>query len=139
MVVLSFLSMFILMYVMVDRFANVFVNYNQFYMAGLMTAPMALIELAVMRAMYTNAKWNVTIVVTTVAALAFFFMAIRVQFGISDEQFLRSMIPHHAGAILMCEKASIDDANIQRLCASIIEGQRAEITEMKGLLERPMP
>ena len=137
MTILSFISMFILMYAMVDRFANVFVSYNQFYMAGLMTAPMVLIELVVMRSMYTNAKWNVAIIVATVVALLFFFMAIRVQLAVSDTQFLRSMIPHHAGAILMCEKASIEDANIQKLCASIIEGQKAEIVEMKGLLDRP--
>ena len=82
MTVLSFISMFILMYAMVDRFANVFVSYNQFYMAGLMTAPMVLIELAVMRSMYTSAKWNVAIIVATVVALIFFFMAIRVQLAV---------------------------------------------------------
>jgi hypothetical protein len=39
---LSFISMYVLMYAMVDRFANVYPNFNQFYMAGLMTAPMVL-------------------------------------------------------------------------------------------------
>ncbi len=43
MAVLSFISMYILMYSMVDRFANVFPNVNQFYMAGLMTMPMIII------------------------------------------------------------------------------------------------
>jgi hypothetical protein len=37
---LLFVAMFILMYSMVDRFANVYPNVNQFYMAGLMAAPM---------------------------------------------------------------------------------------------------
>jgi hypothetical protein len=58
MTVLSFLSMYILMYAMVDWFANVYGNLNQFYMAGLMTAPMVLIEMAVMAAMYPNKKPN---------------------------------------------------------------------------------
>jgi uncharacterized protein (DUF305 family) len=35
--------------------------------------------------------------------------------AVGDKQFLRSMIPHHAGAILMCEKASIKDAEIRAL------------------------
>ena len=46
MTALSFVAMFILMYAMVDRFANVYANFNQVYMADLMTAPMVLIELA---------------------------------------------------------------------------------------------
>ncbi|MGD6497686.1 DUF305 domain-containing protein, partial [Xanthomonas citri pv. citri] len=48
MVVLSFLAMYALMYAMVDRWANVFGNINQFYMAGLMAAPMLIIELLLM-------------------------------------------------------------------------------------------
>ncbi len=43
MTVLSFISMYILMYAMVDQLANVYPNINQFYMAGLMTAPMVII------------------------------------------------------------------------------------------------
>src|SRR5437667_11142822 len=39
MTALSFISLYILMYAMVNRFANVYSNLNQFYMAGLMTAP----------------------------------------------------------------------------------------------------
>jgi uncharacterized protein (DUF305 family) len=49
-------------------------------------------------------------------------------------QFLKSMIPHHAGAILMCERASIRDADIRRLCQEIISGQQAEIDQMKAKL-----
>ncbi len=31
------------------------------------------------------------------------------QAGIGDKEFLRSMIPHHSGAILMCEQATLTD------------------------------
>src|SRR4029434_1986734 len=48
MALLSRVSMYVLMYAMVDRWANVFSNVNQFYMAGLMAAPMIIIEIAVM-------------------------------------------------------------------------------------------
>jgi len=40
MAVLSFISMYVLMYMMVDKFEDVYPNLNQFYMAGMMTAPM---------------------------------------------------------------------------------------------------
>jgi uncharacterized protein (DUF305 family) len=44
------------------------------------------------------------------------------------------MIPHHAGAILMCEHADVDRAEVKRLCNEIVSSQRAEIALMKSLL-----
>ena len=46
------------------------------------------------------------------------------------------MIPHHAGAILMCEGASLEDQRIKDLCKTIIEGQQAEIKQMRDLLQQ---
>jgi len=136
MTVLSFLAMYVLMYAMVDRFANVYPNLNQFYMAGLMTAPMVLIELAVMGSMYANKKANLAIAAVSVVALAGFFLLIRQQTTIGDVQFLKSMIPHHAGAILMCGKAPISDPEIKQLCKTIMDGQQKEIDQMKATLVR---
>ncbi len=45
MLLLSFLAMYALMYAMVDVLGNALPNLNQFYMVGLMVAPMAIIEL----------------------------------------------------------------------------------------------
>ena len=135
MVLLSFISMYALMYAMVNTFENVYPNFNQFYMAGLMTAPMVVIELAVMGAMYHNKKMNLVIIAAGVIALIVFWILIRQQTAISDKQFLKSMIPHHAGAILMCEKAPIQDPQIRELCRTIISGQQAEILQMKNKLK----
>ena len=134
MAVLSFISMYILMYAMVNTIGNVFNNFNQFYMAGMMTAPMILIELFLMRATYQDKRRNMLIIaISIIAGLAFFFL-IRQQTAISDRQFLRSMIPHHSSAILMCERASIQDPEIQELCQAIISSQQAEIDQMKSKL-----
>jgi uncharacterized protein (DUF305 family) len=46
------------------------------------------------------------------------------------------MIPHHAGAILMCEQASLYDAEIKDLCGRIINSQQEEIDQMKAILQR---
>src|SRR5918996_6216378 len=135
MAVLSFISMYILMYAMVNIVDNVYNNFNQVYMAGLMTAPMILIELFVMRSMYQDKRLNTLIIAGSILAALAFFVLIRYQTAISDKQFLRSMIPHHAGAILMCEHASIQDAEIQALCQTIISSQQAEIDQMKGILQ----
>ena len=136
MTVLSFVSMYILMYAMVNSIGNVFNNLNEFYMAGLMTAPMVLIELFVMRAMYQDSRRNALIIGASIVAGLLFFMLIRQQMAISDRQFLRSMIPHHAGAILMCEWAPIQDVEIQNLCKSIIGSQQKEINQLKAILKR---
>lgn len=136
MVVLSFISMYALMYAMVNAFENVYPNFNQFYMAGLMTAPMVIIELALMGAMYQNKKMNMLITGTASIALIVFWALIRQQTAISDRQFLKSMIPHHAGALLMCAKAPIQDVEIKELCRTIMSGQQAEIDQMKTMLHK---
>ena len=134
MAVFSFISMYILMYAMVNTLDNVYNSFNQFYMAGLMTAPMLVIELVVMRGMYQNKSYNALIIAISIIAGLVFFILIRQQAAISDKQFLRSMIPHHAGAVLMCEQAPLNDSDIQALCANIIAGQQAEIDLMKTKL-----
>jgi len=134
MLALSFGVMYALMYAMVDDFANVFNNVNQVYMAALMAAPMGIIELAVMRSMYANRRLNLLVAAGSAIVFALAWFGIRQQVAIGDAQFLRSMIPHHAGAILMCEEAPIRDAGIKALCQSIIAGQQAEITQMKAKL-----
>lgn len=136
MAVLSFAAMFALMYAMVDRFANIYPNLNQAYMATLMAAPMVAIEIVLMASMYPNKRTNVFILAGSALVLVGAFWAIRQQAAIGDDEFLRSMIPHHAGAILMCEQASLTDDEVRQLCGGIIEGQRREIDTMKQILER---
>jgi hypothetical protein len=135
MIVLSFISMYVLMYSMVNSFADVYNSLNQVYMAGLMTAPMVVIELWLMSSMYKDKRLNAVAIVVSVAAGILSFTLIRQQTLISDQQFLRSMIPHHSGAILMCEDASLQDQRIKDLCKEIISSQRREIDQMRALLE----
>jgi hypothetical protein len=136
MTALMFVAMFVLMYAMVDSLDNVYPNLNQFYMAGLMTAPMVLIELALMWSMYKDRRANTAIAVVSVIAFAVFWLGIRQQLAIADEQFLKSMIPHHAGAILMCGQAPVQDEEIKSLCRNIIHSQQSEIDQMKAILSR---
>ena len=60
----------------------------------------------------------------------------RQQAAVADVQFVKSMIPHHSGAILMCREASLADAELKDLCSSISAGQRAEIEQMRRVLAR---
>lgn len=135
MILLSFVSMYVLMYIMVNSYANVYSNLNQFFMAGLMTIPMVLIELFLMRSMYDNKRLNAVIIVFNLVLFILLITFIRKQTGISDKEFLKSMIPHHAAAILMCEKVSLQDPEIKELCKNILITQQSEIDFMKAKLE----
>lgn len=134
MIGLSFVAMYVLMYAMVDVLGNALPNLNQAYMAALMTAPMLVLELLLMGHMYANKKINAGLVIGGVLLLVLAWVGIRQQVAIGDEQFLRSMIPHHASAILMCEKAPLRDPDIQQLCHQIIASQQGEIDQMKAKL-----
>lgn len=133
---LSFVAMYTLMYAMVDIFGNVYGSLNQAYMAALMTSPMAIFEILLMGMMYPNRRRNALIVGASVIVFIFAWMFIRQQVAIGDRQFLRSMISHHAGALLMCEEASLEDREVKALCRTILTGQQAEIDQMKRILKR---
>lgn len=99
-----------------------------------MTAPMVIIELLLMREMYEHKLVNTIILVASAVVLAGCFGLIRVQAAINDEQFLKSMIPYHAGAILMCTEAPVQEAAVKTLCRKVIASQQSEIDEMKRIL-----
>ncbi len=136
MLVLSFVAMYALMYAMVDRLGNAVPNINQFYMAGLMTAPMAILEILLMGRMYPDKRKNMVVLMLGMVVLAACWFGIRVQAGVGDRQFLKSMIPHHAGAILMCEQATLTDPETRALCEGIVKSQEGEIARMREILAR---
>ena len=124
MMLLSFVVMYILMYAMVDQLENVIPNINQFYMAGLMASPMIIIEIL-----------NKILLAIGLVLLVGFWFGIRKQTGVGDVQFLKSMIPHHAGAILMVEESSLQNPEVKKLADDIIKAQNKEIEFMKSKIE----
>ena len=105
------------------------------FVAGLMAAPMLIIEILLMAKMYPNRTWNVLLGIGALLFMVACWFGIRQQAAIGDRQFIRSMIPHHAGAILMCEQNRLQDPELKRLCEEIVTSQRAEIAQMKALLD----
>jgi uncharacterized protein (DUF305 family) len=89
----------------------------------------------VLGAMFKNRRLNTLLVVAGVVLTGVFLALVRTQAGVGDRQFLRSMIPHHSAAILVCQEASLTDPRIEQLCGEIIDAQRREIREMRALLE----
>lgn len=135
MAVLSFVIMYVLMYAMANSLANVYPNINQFYMAGLMTMPMVILEIVLMGSMFGNKKLNAGLITLSGAGLIAFFLLIQSQTAVSDRQFLKGMIPHHAAAILMSEQSRSQDPEIKKLQQQIISSQQKEIEVMKAKLE----
>lgn len=136
MLVASFVAMYFLMYAMVDTFRDVVPNVNQAYMAAIMTGPMGLLELGLMSKMYPDKTRNLLVGLASLALLGVGWWGMRTQAAIGDEQFLKSMIPHHSGALLMCRNAKLQSPETRELCQQIIESQVREIAEMRALLAK---
>lgn len=105
-------------------------------MTLMMVAPMVVLMILAMSHMFPSKTANAALLIGSLAIFAGSFALIRTQTTIGDTAFLRSMIPHHSGAILMCREASLKDPEIVRLCGGIEESQRREIDEMKAILAR---
>ena len=135
MAVAMFAVMYFIMYAMIDEWQNLIPNINNLYMTLLMTSAMLLIELAIMKVMYPNRKMNWAIAIISVAVGIFSWFGIREQINVGDKQFAKGMIPHHAAAILMSEKAKLTDPELIQLQKNILETQAEEIELMKRKLK----
>jgi hypothetical protein len=136
---LSLVIMYLGMFAMIARLGDFFNNLNAFYMALVMWAPMAAVMLLTMRQMYPKRALNLALYAAFALVFALSYVGIRDQSLIGDRQFVRSMIPHHSGAILMCSQAPIRDQEIRDLCFKpngIVESQEREIAQMKAILAR---
>ena len=133
---IDFVIMYLVMFTMIRSLDHFYNNINNVWMTLMMVAPMALVMLAGMRSMFPSRKRNLLVIAGALIIFGVSFYGMRTQLAVGDEQFLRSMIPHHSGAILMCQEASITNPEIQALCGEIIESQRREIEQMTAILER---
>ena len=128
--------MFFITYAMIDTIDHFYPNINRAYMSLMMVAPMAMVMLFVMRGMYQNAKLNAMLYAVFAGLFMVSFALARTQTPVGNEQFLRSMIPHHSSAILMCQQSAIADREIIELCGEIVKTQKEEIAQMKAILGR---
>jgi uncharacterized protein (DUF305 family) len=128
--------MYLVMYTMIDGLQDFYNNINQVYMVLMMAAPMVIIMLIDMKSMFTDKRLNLIMHAVSITLVLLGFFGMRTQAAVGDAQFLRAMIPHHSGAVLMCREAEITDPEIQSLCRNIIRSQQEEIAQMKTILAR---
>lgn len=134
--ILSGIVMYFVMFVMIDSTTSFYNNLNMFYMTLMMVAPMVVLMILAMLHMFPSKPANVLLIAISLVAFFGGFALIRTQTAIGNTAFVRSMIPHHSGAILMCQRASLSDAELKTLCGDIIKGQQQEIEQMKQILAR---
>lgn len=138
-VVLSFVIMYLGMFAMIWSTAHFFNNLNMVYMSLIMLAPMTIAMLLTMGMMLKNMKLNMILYAAFALVFVLSFWAMRAQGAVGDRQFIRAMIPHHSGAILMCNRASLRDQEIRDICFKpngIVDSQTREIAQMKQILQR---
>ncbi len=135
MAVAMFVAMYFIMYAMIDGLNNLIPNINNLYMTLLMVSAMLSIELLIMKGMYQNKKINWAVIAVSLAIGIFSWFGIREQINVGDKQFVKGMIPHHAAAVLMSEKAKLTDPELIELQKSILETQAKEIEFMKRKLK----
>ena len=135
MAVAMFIAMYFIMYAMIDGLNNLIPNINNLYMTLLMVSAMLIIELLIMKGMYQNKKINWAVITVSLAIGIFSWFGIREQINVGDKQFVKGMIPHHAAAVLMSEKAKLTDPELIELQKNILETQAKEIEFMKRKLK----
>jgi predicted nucleotidyltransferase len=135
MAVAMFVAMYFIMYAMIDGLQNLIPNINNLYMTLLMVSAMLVIEIWIMKGMYQNKKINWAIITVSLAIGIFSWFGIREQLFVGDKEFVKGMIPHHAAAVLMSEKAKLTDPELIELQKNILETQAKEIELMKRKLK----
>ena len=138
-VAISAVVMYFVMFAMIWSGAQFVQNINFVYMAILMATPMGVLMLIMMGPKCPDRRLNIALHALFVILFLVALWATRSQALVGDKQFVRSMIPHHSGAILMCNRASLQDAEVRDLCFSregIVRSQEREIEQMEAILRR---
>ncbi len=134
---LSFVAMYITMYLNTYEIDHVYFSLTRFYMTCLGIAAMAVIMLSLMLKMYKNRKKNIAIYVGSLILFLGALGLVRAQAPIVDDVlYMKAMIPHHSIAILTSKRADIDDPEVRKLADEIIKAQVKEIAEMKKLIDK---
>ncbi|MES2119377.1 MAG: DUF305 domain-containing protein [Pseudomonadota bacterium] len=137
--ILSTIIMYLVMFEMIRGSGEFIQNINFLYMALTMAMPMGVLMLLMMGSMYSDKRMNLILYAALGVIFVLAFLAVRTQALVGDKQFVRSMIPHHSGAILMCNQASLKDPEVRDLCFKpngIVDSQEREIGQMKRIMKR---
>lgn len=132
----SFIVMYVVMYLNTYELDHVYFSLTRFYMTCLMIASMAILMLLFMLKMYKDKNINISIIAGSLILFFGSLFLVRSQKTVDDVLWMRAMIPHHSIAILTSERANIKDPEVRKLADDIIKAQKKEIEEMKTMIKR---
>lgn len=132
----SFIIMYLVMFLNVAEFDHVLNSLTRIYMTTLMITTMAISMLLFMWKMYPNRKIKLAIIAFAVVSFFGTLFLLRTQTPISDVQWMKAMIPHHSSAIMTSSAVNFKDAEVQKLANDIIIAQEKEIKQMKEMINR---
>ncbi|NJC25847.1 DUF305 domain-containing protein [Neolewinella antarctica] len=132
----SFLLMYAIMYLNVDRFEHIYLADTRNYMTTLMISAMAIVMLLFMWGMYPKKGMNYAIIGGAGLLFVLCLVGVRNQTFVGDVQWMKGMIPHHSIAIMVSKHADLKDPEVIKLAEDIIEAQEREIAQMKAMLDR---
>jgi len=135
MIAAAVVAMFFLMYQLIYSWDHATFSVNRLVSSFVMGSMMVLIMLGFMWSMFRGMTTKIAVLVGAVIVGVAILAINRDQTLIGDEDFMKSMIPHHSIAINNARKSDIRDPRVRRLADEIIESQVREIAEMKWLLE----
>lgn len=135
----SFVIMYVVMYLNTYEWDHVYFSLMRFYMTCLMVLPMGLVMLGFMSMMYPRRGLNLFIAGAGSTLFVVIYFVMRTQTFVDDTRWMRAMIPHHSIAILTSERATIHDPEVQALADSIVAAQKREIRQMQRMLKRLNP
>jgi hypothetical protein len=135
MIATSVIAMFFLMYQLVYSFEHATFSLTRLVSSLVMGGVMTLIMLGFMWKMIEGVAVKAAVLVGAVVVGVAILAINRDQTLIGDEDFMKSMIPHHSIAINNARKSDIRDPRVRRLADEIIESQVREIAEMQWLLD----
>ena len=115
------------MNVWVTRFSDIRTSLNDIYMASLMTGWMFLF----MGLVYQETTTFIFGTVLTIASI----VCIRTQYGVTQDEYIKGMIPHHSMAVHMSKRLLEKPNTINTFLEKIIATQTEEIQFMKRLKE----
>ncbi|WP_299168271.1 DUF305 domain-containing protein [uncultured Arthrobacter sp.] len=128
--------MWVLSMSMVRSIDHFYFNLSNFWMALVMVSAMAVVMVVGMWSMFKSTKVNIALLAGFVLLFGSTLALGRTETFVGNEQFLKSMIPHHSRAILVCQESNITDPEIVELCDAIVQTQQEEISQMQSILDR---
>jgi uncharacterized protein (DUF305 family) len=123
------IHLFIMPFTMIALPTDFQISRTQLYAATFMGACMMAVE-TIMHPM-DFIGWGITLLLLTGSLIL-----LRWQIGVSDDEYLKDMIPHHSMAVLTSEARvqSAKNPQVLGLAQSILRTQRDEIVQMKKML-----